>query len=428
MTQTSARTILCIEDDPASRQLVERTLTHAGYNVLVAERGLEGIDMARSQQPDLILTDINLPDISGHEITTALRSDDRFTETPIVALTAQGYGVQRDIALAAGITGYLTKPFSVDQLLEQLDFYLHGGRDSVDAERLSAAQTQYTRTVVNRLESRIRQLEEANAELKKLDRMKEMFIQITAHELRTPLTLIFGYSRLLEDYPMLQSMMTQDEGIRTLVDGLIESITRMHTIIDEIMIVSRIMTNQIDLSIAKINMQSMVRKLATEYKAVCDERNITLLVTPEEWPDDMHGDADLLRLVITNLLGNAIKYTPDGGQIALLAQTEHKTLHFKIRDTGIGIPIEEQARIFEHFHTIGDVKLHSTSKTAFGGGGIGLGLPICKGILEAHGGTISVSSPGYDPETYPGSEFHITLPLKPPLRVRVKAAGKNRTK
>jgi len=111
----------------------------------------------------------------------------------------------------------------------------------------------------------------------------------------------------------------------------------------------------------------------------------------------------------------------------LLAQVEHKTLHFKIRDTGIGIPTEEQSRIFEHFHTISDVKLHSTSKTAFGGGGIGLGLPICKGILEAHGGSIAVASPGYDPETHPGSEFRVTLPLKPPLRVRVKAAGKNRT-
>jgi len=94
-------TILYIEDDPASRQLVERALKHEGYNVLVAERGLDGIDIARRECPDMILTDINLPDISGREITTALRRDARFTTTPIVALTAQGYGENQALTMAA---------------------------------------------------------------------------------------------------------------------------------------------------------------------------------------------------------------------------------------------------------------------------------------------------------------------------------------
>ena len=113
---TNKLTILYIEDDPASARLLDRLLTHAGYAVILAEDGLKGIDRARETRPDLILTDINLPDISGYEIATTLRNDDRFRQTPIVALTADpAYDSNRDMATAAGITGYLTKPIDVSE-------------------------------------------------------------------------------------------------------------------------------------------------------------------------------------------------------------------------------------------------------------------------------------------------------------------------
>jgi signal transduction histidine kinase len=110
-------------------------------------------------------------------------------------------------------------------------------------------------------------------------------------------------------------------------------------------------------------------------------------------------------------MSNAIKFTPDGGQITLKAGTYEDKVHFSIRDTGIGIARDQQASLFERFHTNNDVQLHSTSKTAFRGGGIGLGLAICKGIIEAHGGEIAVQSAGYDPARLPGSEFFVVLPL-----------------
>ena len=108
--ESSQKTILYIEDDPASRSLVERALSHLGYRVLVAERGLDGVDIARRELPDLILMDINLPDLSGREITTTLRRDKRFSTTPIVALTAQGYGEHRALAMAAPALIYAVWP------------------------------------------------------------------------------------------------------------------------------------------------------------------------------------------------------------------------------------------------------------------------------------------------------------------------------
>src|SRR5436309_10028612 len=123
-------TILYIEDDPGSQILVQRALSFAGYRVVVASRGIEGLDLAIKEMPSLILMDINLPDLSGREVTTKLRSIERFQALPIVALTAQSQAGEREKALAAGVTGYLTKPVDIDKLPEQIEYYLKGAHDS----------------------------------------------------------------------------------------------------------------------------------------------------------------------------------------------------------------------------------------------------------------------------------------------------------
>lgn len=407
------RTILYIEDDPSSRTLVERTLKFAGYTVLVADCGLVGIDLARKFKPDLILTDINLPDLSGREITTTLRRDEDFRNTPIVALTAQGYGEQRDMALAAGVNGYLTKPIDVEELPKQIAHYLGGANETLEADRMIEAQTKYAQEVVSRLEQRIRKLEAANHELRKLDKMKDAFIQVTAHELRTPLTLVYGYARLMEDNQHMKAALAADVGLGVLEKGLVDGIERMQKVINEIVTISRIMTQEIDLALGFVNAGTVIRRVIEDYGDALQTRRVTLHVTPDGWPATMRADADMLHLTFSNLVGNAIKYTPDGGHVYISAKVDtlNRLVRFNVRDTGIGIDPIDQATIFERFHVSGDTKLHSTSKVAFRGGGLGLGLAICKGIVGAHGGKIWVESPGYDAEKCPGSEFIVELPL-----------------
>lgn len=404
-------TILYIEDDPASRTLVERTLKHAGYMVLVAERGLEGIDIARRAQPDLVLTDINLPDISGREVTTMLRSDIRFQNTPIVALTAQALHEQRELTMASGITGYLTKPIDIETLPGKVEDYLKGAKDLIDADKMASAQFRYAQEVVTRLEARIRELESTNESLRRLDKMKDSFIQLTAHELRTPLTLVYGYSRLLEDYPALKAVMDKDENLRMLIKGMVDSTQRMQSIINEILTISRIMTNQIDMSIGPVDPVQVMQKVVGHYKGPLEMRRLNLHFDPTNWPRKMRGDSELLTLAFNSLISNAIKYTPDNGHITLTATADEENVRFSLKDTGIGVAKDEQLRIFERFHTAGDTMLHSTSKTAFRGGGLGLGLAVCKGIIEAHGGRVWVESPGLDLDRLPGSDFIVLLPL-----------------
>ncbi|HEX2619392.1 MAG TPA: HAMP domain-containing sensor histidine kinase, partial [Phototrophicaceae bacterium] len=199
--------------------------------------------------------------------------------------------------------------------------------------------------------------------------------------------------------------------MQMLFQGLSESVERMQALVDEIVTVSRIMTNQIDLSVSTVNVGGLLWKAVKNYTRALDDRKLTLEYDVSQFPADLRGDADLLYLVLDNLISNAIKYTPDGGKIYIKARHDATQLHFSVRDTGIGVDPDQQKHLFERFRSNVNVMLHSTSKTAFNGGGLGLGLSICKGIIEAHGGQIWVESEGHQPNKFPGSEFFVMLPM-----------------
>ena len=146
------------------------------------------------------------------------------------------------------------------------------------------------------------------------------------------------------------------------------------------------------------------------------ERNLTLIITEINELPEIDADPDLLDKVFHNLLINAIKFTPDYGSIIISGRetslNDKPALEIIVSDTGIGINPEYHERIFEKLYQIGDVAFHSSGQTKFKGGGPGLGLAIVRGIVRAHGGRVWVESKGLDEETYPGSHFHVVLPLK----------------
>lgn len=406
-------TILVIDDDLDTLIVLKQAIEMYGYRVISARRAIEALDFAREHQPDLIFTDINLPDMSGFELATTLRGEEPFQSTPIIAGSVETDSI-RDMIIAAGINGFLAKPYNVESLGLELQFYLSGGMDTIEEEdRIDRARSELMRNVVKRLEDRIRTLEEQNAELERIDTMKDSFIQLTAHELRTPLTLISGYTRLIEDHPDLLDRLKDSDDLRMLIAGLGDSVTRMHRIVEEILTISRIMTQQIDFNPRTVFPIKLLERVLKPYHPVLDERNLTLTYRPDQWPYTFIADEDLLSILLDSLLSNAIKYTPDGGAIRIYARYNDRLLQFSVQDTGIGIDPADQKLIFERMSNQGDISMHTTSKTAFMGGGLGIGLAIAKGIVEAHEGTISVRSDGKDPNNPPGSEFRVTLPLKP---------------
>jgi signal transduction histidine kinase len=425
--------ILYIDDDPINRRLVNRLLSNYNFRVIEAGTGMEGIKIARKETPDLILMDINMPGLDGRETTTRMRTIAGLQETPIVAITANTTAGDRELAIAAGCDGYINKPIDVDTFPHQVMTYLEGRKDTITQDEQQHYLGKYSQRLVERLEAKIIELEDANARLQKIDKLKSDFITIAAHELRTPITLVYGYSRLLQSAVKEAGQgNTVDEGVVDLAGRIYNSVYRLSEVVNDILNIALIEANQMRLEHTVVNLETVIKAALQELNPGKNNRILSISLEGLENLPPIMGDTERLQQAFWNILSNAIKFTPDYGSIQVKswladsAETslssgirtemfapvsQDQSLIIMIKDTGIGINPLEQKEIFNRFYMIQDPAYHTSSKTAFGGGGMGLGLSITKGIIEAHGGRIWVESSGRNLKEYPGSTFYVLLPV-----------------
>jgi signal transduction histidine kinase len=407
-----AAKILYVEDDPSSQVLVRRVLESEGYQVTVVSDGLSAIEVAGRQIPDLILMDINIGGMDGYEVTTRLRATEGLEQVPVIAVTAATLSGDRERALIAGCTGYVPKPIDVDEFPKQVRSFLRGTKEEIDsAEEKAEYLTEYSHRLVDRLEEKIRELEASNAELQRLDRMKTDFIIIAGHELRTPLTAIYGYAQMLQSNADISGSADEPGSPRFIVEKVAEATWRLNQVVGDILNVSLIDADKLDLSMGPVFLRSLVDKVMEDVKDAASERALTFEVEGLDGLPPVMGDSKRLYQALWNVVTNAVKYTPDGGQVSIRARQIEDTVEIAVRDSGIGIQPDDQERIFDRFYVLHDTSLHRSSKTAFKGGGLGVGLTVARGIIEGHGGRIWAESDGYDEERLPGSTFHVLLPL-----------------
>jgi signal transduction histidine kinase len=261
------------------------------------------------------------------------------------------------------------------------------------------------------------ELTESNRRLEKLDKAKTDFIEIASHELRTPLTQVRGYSDILAD--MVQQGGFVAAHMNQISQGITRASVRLEQIISAMLDVSRIDAQTLDIRTASITVAAAVRMATDNYKDAIRERKLSVQIADLDELPSVQGDLQRLCQAFSNLIGNAIKFTPDGGAITISGRTledndnDHPQTFVEVlfADTGIGIDTSDQKLIFEKFYRVGTVELHSTGSTKFKGAGPGLGLPIAKGVIQAHGGKIWVESLGHDEARMPGSIFHVLLPV-----------------
>lgn len=427
--------ILYIDDDPVNRTLVNRLLRNFDFEILEAATGLEGIDIARAELPNLILMDINMPGLDGHETTTRMRSISALEKIPIVAVTARTTAGERELALVAGCDGYIPKPIDIDNFPHQIISYLNGYRDTISSDQQQFFMGHYSKKLVEHLESKIIELQEANTILHKVDKLKSDFITLAAHELRTPITLIYGYARLLqlETSNSNSPEVNEQAGINELATKIFTSVSRLNEAVNDILNISLIESDEMHLFTQPVSLAQIINTALRELNPAKHDRILTIGIDNLDQIPNIIGDPQRLQQVFWNLLSNAIKFTPNGGSILVrgwvvdaLPRTSGQRnstgteierrggVVVSIKDSGIGINPTEHDEIFERFYIVADTAYHSSSKTAFGGGGMGLGLPIARGIIEAHGGQIWVESERQDPKTTPGSCFYVFLPIDGP--------------
>ena len=412
--------ILYIEDDPSSRRLVQRLLEAEGFHVTVAEDGLSGLEAARQVRPALVLTDLNISGMTGQEVATRLKEMPETRHAPVIALTAATLATDREKALVAGCDGYITKPIDVDALPQMIHRFLAGAREKVAEEVKVQRLEEYRNELGVRLETTVAELQKANAELRRMDKIKRDFVILAGHELRTPTTLIYGYTSLLK--LEMQQRGIGDDHLNNVIDRITGSTRRLNEVVDAVINISLIDSEQLELAYKPIDLAGMTQAIAADLQPVIKQRNLQLVIGGMDAVPPLSADPNFLRRAIVNLLDNAIKYTPDGGTISLEARPETEAVHLVVTDTGIGIDRAEQDRIFDKFYVLEDTQFHSTSRSNFQGGGFGLGLAVAHGIIRAHGGRIWVESEGHDATRLPGSRFHVLLPLTRPQTERPASA------
>jgi len=298
--------------------------------------------------------------------------------------------------------------------------------------RLTQASNRELELSRQQLHVNLSRLEEANRALERVDRMKSNFLALASHELRTPLTFVLSGSELLSS--LVHQRLSEEE--RRVLEMIHQGGKRLESIIQDLLEVARIESQKLYLSRTIIDLPTLLADLGREFSPRFEQSQIAFACGKfPEPPAPLLGDPFHLGQTFRRLLENAIKFTPAGGRIAIdgilrsvaeiqQAETDLRRfcspffdqlpqtplLQVSIRDSGIGINPEEQVRIFEKFYEVGDIDSHSSSRSGFGGKGVGLGLTLVKGMIEAHGGMVWVESAGTE-QAESGSAFHILLPL-----------------
>ena len=353
--------VIVVDDDIELASNMKDILEEEGYSATVAHDGKTALEQCARNKFLLAIIDLRLPDILGVNLVEELARLCPVTEFIIVT----GYATLDTAIKAVGqerIIAYEIKPLDMGRFLALV------------------------RHVMER-----KKAEEARREL---DRMKSEFIATVSHELRTPLQSIMGFTKLMVQDKALDPI-TQTRFLAT-IDKQSE---RLAGLIDDLLDISRLEAGKFVLKRQRLSLRDTIRSAIYELSSLIKEKAILIVDNVPEGLPDVEADEARIKEVMLNLVGNAIKFSGEGGKITVNAQVTHNEILVQIIDQGIGIPAEALPHLFQKFYQI------DGSNTRIRGG-LGLGLYITKQIVEAHGGQIRVES-----KLNQGSTFSFTLPL-----------------
>ncbi|HZP97472.1 MAG TPA: ATP-binding protein [Candidatus Limnocylindria bacterium] len=365
--------VLVVDDEESVATTIAAILKLDGHDVVAVTSGGEALRLLNERQFDVVLTDLRLGDMDGIEILKEVQR----TAPETVAIMLTGYASLESAiaALRSGAYDYLMKPSEVDKL----------------------------RATVNRAIER-RQLRRRLLELEEVDRLKTQFLSMASHELRTPLTAVSGFIQvarrriLRATDPESSPDDWRQEAARSseTLELAQRQARRLGRLIDELLDVSRLQLGRVELQPSEVDLVNAVREVIDRMRLLSSTHHIEL--DSDVASVIVTADPDRIDQVFENLIGNAVKYSPDGGDVRVLVRTTGDEVHVAIRDEGIGISRDELDRIFTLFYRSPDPRASHV-------GGLGLGLYISREIVTRHNGRLWAESGDS------GSTFHVTLPL-----------------
>ena len=368
--------ILVIDDELILRTEIVEWLIYEDHEAIGAENGLVGVSQATEWLPDLIICDITMPYLDGFGVLLEVHSNPAMTHIPFIFVTARSTYEDIRHGMSLGADDYITKPFTRMQLLEAVQSQL---RKYITREQV--------------YQQELGQLQNALAQEQQQRLLKARLIAMFSHDFRNPLSVIMSSKSLLADYAdkmNAERRLTHYNRIETSVKQLIQ-------MLDDMLIVSQMESGNLDLKPEPLDVGAFIQQIIEEFQA--SNGGTHHFIFENHVKTSSVADTRLLRQMGSNLMSNAVKYSPQGSNIHVTLNVGEGNYVLVIQDQGIGISEEDQKQLFEAFKrgkNVGDIA------------GTGLGLAIVKLAVELYGGSIRVES-----VLDQGTSMIVTFPVYP---------------
>jgi two-component system sensor histidine kinase/response regulator len=366
VARTVTGRVLVVDDEEKNRRLLRDILEAQGHQVLLANDGEQALAIAWDERPDVVLLDLMMPKLDGYQTCARLREDARTRHVPILAVTALRDRADRLTAIRAGANDFLTKPIDAEEI------------------RLRVSNAMYAKQLYDQV-----QLSRAN--LQAIEVLRNNLTDLIVHDIRSPLAAAAASFHVMS----MARFHLSDEQQQLVALGQ-HACREMSDIVGSLLDVSRMEAGEMPLSRSPCDILEIARAAVDSVALLTTQQALTIRVSGE--PVSLSVDREIMHRVIVNLLGNAIRYSPQGGAIDVAITRQPEAVRVSVTDRGCGVPLESQERIFEKFGRV-ESRRHSRRHS------VGLGLTFCKLAVEAHGGHIGIES-----EVGHGSNFWFSLP------------------
>ena len=423
MTSPGTQVNILLVDDHAENLLaLEAILEDLGHHLVKAHSGREALRHLLKEEFALILLDAAMPEMDGYETAAIIRSRERTRETPIIFLTAN-YTSESQMfrGYAVGAVDYLLKPYVPEVLRSKVSAFvelyakrrqlkeeaqaLREARDALeerihertmelaDANRTLQAEVAQRTRAEGDLAVLLEREKAARGAAESINRLKDEFLATLSHELRTPMNAILGWAHMLESGAISKDKVTRAASV-------IKNNSKAQVeLIEELLDVSRMIGGRISLTMETVDARDIVETVLESVRPAIDTKGLHLQASLDPMPP-LVLDRGRLRQIVGNIVSNAIKFTPEGGEIGVELRDADGELEIVVRDTGIGIEPAFLPHVFERF-----AQADSSSTRAHGG--LGLGMAIVQHLVDLHGGTVRADSPGRGQ----GATFTVRLPM-----------------